>query len=91
MSSPIDLIIEMITIVITNTIKTLVNILGLLGEFMASLGFVSKFGPFPFLVSIIVLGVVLLFIGKFFLGSLKTIILLFICGFVILSVIFMLA
>ncbi len=91
MSSPIDLIIEMITLVLRNTINTLLNILGLLGEFLASLGFVSKFGPFPFLVSVLVLGVILFFLGKFFIGSLKTIVLLFIAGFVILSILFMLA
>ena len=91
MSSPIGLIIEMIVLILKNTISTLVNILGILGEFISSLGSVSSFGPLPFLISILLLGAVLLFLGKFFIGSIKTIILLFIAGFVILSVVFILA
>lgn len=91
MSSPIDLIIEMILLIINNTINTLLNIIGLFGEFLNSMGIVSGFGPFPFLLSVLILGVVLFFLGKFFIRSLKTIVLLFIAGFVILGIIFALA
>lgn len=91
MSSPIGLIIEMILLILKNTINTLVSILGILGEFLSSLGFVSGFGPLPFFISILLLGAVLFFLGKFFIGSIKTIVLLFIAGFVVLSIIFILA
>ncbi|MEE9323158.1 MAG: hypothetical protein V3U72_01310 [Candidatus Aenigmarchaeota archaeon] len=91
MSSPIGMILEMISIVIRNTINTLVSVLGVLGEFLASLGFASRFGPLPFLIAVFLLVGVLFFLGKFFISSLKTIVILFIAGFVILGIIFMLA
>ncbi len=88
MSSPIDLILEMISLVIENVINTLVNIFGLFGEFLHSLGFVSGSGPLPFLISVLILGVVLFFLGKFFIRSLKTVFFLFIVGIVILAILF---
>ena len=88
MDSPLGLIIEMISLIINNTISTLITIVNLFVEFLSSLGFVSSQGLLPFIVSVVILAGVLFFLGKFFIGSMKTIILLFIAGFVILMVIF---
>ncbi len=91
MSSPIGQILEMISLVITNTMNTLISILGMFGELLKSLGFAGSFGPAPFLLSVVILGVVLVLLGKFFISSLKTVVLLFVAGFVILGLIFALA
>ena len=91
MSSPVGLIIEMITLIIQNTVNTLITVISLFSQFLGSLGFASSFGPLPFIISVLILGAVLFFLGKFVAGSLKTIILLFIAGFVILLMVFSLA
>jgi hypothetical protein len=88
MSSPLGLILEMISLVISNTINTLVNILELFTDLLHSLGFVSGSGPLAFLIAVLILGVLLFFLAKFFIGSLKTVALLFIAGLVILGILF---
>ncbi len=88
MESPIGLILEMLSLVIRNTLSTLISIFELLRELVHSLGFVGDFGALPFIISVIILGGVLFFAGKFFISSLKTIIMLFLAGFLILLAVF---
>jgi len=91
MSSAIDLIIEMITLVIQNTLGTLFSVFDVVRELFGTLAGVSAYGPLPFIVSILILGGVLFFVGKFFFSSLKMLILLFVIGLVVLGMIFMFA
>ena len=88
MSSVIELTLEMITLLLRNTINTLLNILEILRELFAALGVIGGSGLFPFIVSVLFLGGVLFFLGRFFFNSMKTILILFVVGFVILFILF---
>ena len=91
MSSPIGLILEIIVFLIGSTLGTLFDVMRLSGELLLSLINVSGFGTMALILSVLILTGVLFFLWKFFIGSLKTIILLFAAGCVILTIVFMLA
>lgn len=91
MDSPIGLILGIIKYIIEDAIETLLRVFKFLGDLLQSLGFVSGFGLLAFLISVLILGIVLMLVWKFIIGSLKTILLLFVAGLIILGIVFMLA
>ena len=86
MDAPLVIILEMVRVIFSNTIGTLVNLGGLFGSLTQSLAFISGMGALGFFVAAAVLGLVLFFLGKFFLKSWKLLAILFIAGLVILWV-----
>jgi len=71
---------------VLGTITTLFSLFGDLGE---SLGFISGFGLTGFIVAAIALVVVLFFLFKFVLKSMKMVIVLFIIGIILFALLFM--
>jgi hypothetical protein len=82
--SPLGLIIEMIFLIIGNAIQTLGSLFGLFLDLLESLGFISRIGGFwTFLISIVIICVVVFFLGKFFLGVGKQIMILLVIGIIL--------
>jgi hypothetical protein len=86
--APLTVIFEMVTMVLQNTVSTLFNLFGMMGNLSSSLFFIGNTGILGLSVAIIVMVVVLFFVGKFVLKSGKLIIILFIIGFLLLMVMF---
>ena len=84
MDAPLAILFEMIRLVFSNTVGTLLNLVSLFGNLLGSLGAISAFGALGFLVAALVFGLVIFFLGRFFLGSWKLLAVLFIAGMVIL-------
>ncbi len=82
----IYVILEMISLMIENSIGTLLSLLGLSGDLMTSLSFVSQnggmFGLFVVFGLIFIIGFFLL---KFFMGSVKTVFMLIFAGVLIVA------
>jgi len=86
--SPLLIILNMIILVITNTIGTVVKLFAYFFDLLKSLGFVSTIGgPFVFLLSVVIIGLVGFFLLKFIFGAGKGIILLIIVGIILLWII----
>lgn len=83
MDAPLAIILEMVRTVLVNTINTLGSLFGLFGSLLGSLVGIGGTGGVGFVVAILVLALVLFFLGKFILGSWKTIAILFIVGLII--------
>ncbi len=83
---PLFVILDMIQLVIGNAISTLIELLGLVGRLLSSLLLVSAVGGMLGIVlAAIILGVVGFFLVKFFMGSMKTIIVLVSVVFLIIA------
>jgi hypothetical protein len=83
MDAPLAIILEMIKVIFNNTIGTLLNLGGLFGSLSQSLGAVGSVNPAGFIFAVVILGLVILFLGKFFLRSWKLLAIMFIIGFVV--------
>lgn len=89
MGSVIGNLLEIIMLVVSNTMQTLSALISLLKKLTASFIMVSSTGWIGFFVSVAVLVVVLFFLTKFFFKSIKTVIILFVAAVILLLVIFM--
>lgn len=77
MASTLSVILEMLNLVISNTLETFVGIIGLFGKLLASLGLVAEVGgPLGFGVSLIIIAAISYFIAKIFFGGSKRLLLL---------------
>lgn len=83
MEAPLAVILEMVKVVLSNTLGTLSSLFQLFGSLSRSLSAIGGMGPLGFAVAALVLGLVLFFLFKFFLRSWKLIILLFVAGLVV--------
>jgi len=83
MASPMEIILEMIMLVFSNTSRTIGSLFSLFGSLLQSLIFISSLGTLGFVVAALVLGVVLYFLGRFFMGSWKLLAGLFVAGLVV--------
>ncbi len=73
-ASPIGIILDMVILVIDNTIGTILSIFGLFGDLLASMmGVSSAGGTLGIVLFFVVLGLVGFFVFKLFVGALKTI------------------
>ena len=90
MDSPVSLITGIIAYLIKSGLETLVEVLGFLGKFVHSLLPAGGLGLVPFLMAALVLGIVMILAWKFFVGSVKIIMLLVIAGLATLLVLSML-
>lgn len=87
--SPMGTILEMVQLLISNTIGTLMGVGKLFAQLVNQLGFVSiTAGTGGFILSVIILGVVIFFLGKFILSSGKALVILFALGFIALFLMF---
>jgi hypothetical protein len=86
MESPFGIILEMVRLVFGNTLQTLGGLVNLFGSLTQSLAFISSMGILGFFLAATVLAVVLYFLGKFFLGSWKILLGLFLVGIVLIWV-----
>lgn len=84
MAAPLDIILQMIIVVFSNTFGTLLSLFGLFGNLTESLAFVSSLGPLGLVVAALVLAVVLYFLGRFFIKSWKLLVILFVVGLLLL-------
>ena len=74
---PLFVILEMIQLVLGNAVSTLVDLFGIAARLLGSLLLVSAAGgTLGFVLAVIVLAIAGFFLAKFFIGSVKTIILL---------------
>jgi hypothetical protein len=80
MDAPLAIILEMVRVVLSNTLGTLTSLFQLFVQLSGSLGLIAGLGPAGLALAAIVLGGVLFFLGKFFLKSWKIIVILFIAG-----------
>jgi hypothetical protein len=83
MDAPVAIILEMLKTVLSNTIGTLVSLFQLFGNLSQSLAFIGSTGPLGFAVAVLVLGIVLFFLGKFFLKSWKLLAIIFIISIIL--------
>ncbi len=83
MDAPLAIILEMVKVILSNTISTLVSLFQLFGNLSQTLAFIGSMGPLGFALAALVLGLVLLFLGKFLLRSWKLLAILFIIGLVL--------
>ena len=86
--SPLAVIFEMVVTVLQNSVSTLQSLFGMSGELFTSVGFMGSINPLGLVLGAIILVVVLFFLGKFVLKSIKFIIILFIIGLILLFVLF---
>ena len=86
--APLQVISDMVFTVLQNTISTLLVLVRHTGSLFESLGFVSSSGMLGFIIAIVILGLVLFFLTRFFLKSGKLIIVLFALGLVLLFLLF---
>jgi hypothetical protein len=86
MASPIEIILEMIMLVFGNTAGTMGSLFSLFGSLLQSLVLISSLGTLGFLVAAAVLGIVLYFLGRFFLSSWKLLAGLFVAGLLVIWV-----
>ncbi len=86
MDSPLGIILEMIRLIFGNTISTLGGLVNLFGNLAQSMAIISSMGILGFFLAATVLVVVLYFLGKFFLGSWKILLGLFLVGIVLIWV-----
>ena len=89
--SPLTIILEMIVVVIAGTINTFGEIGEKLGELFYSLEFISGFGALGLFLAIVIMGLVLFFMIKFFAKSGKMLIPFFIVGVILLWILFLAA
>ncbi len=82
MDAPLAIILEMVKVVLSNTLGTLFSLFQLFGNLSQSLAFIGGMGPLGLAVAALVLGLVLFFLGKFLLRSWKLIAILFAIGLV---------
>lgn len=81
---PLFVILEMIQLVLANAITTLMDLFGLAGRLLGSLLLVSAVGgTLGMVLAVITIGIVGFFLVKFFMGSMKTIIVLIFAVFLI--------
>ena len=90
MASAIELILQMLTTLIGNTISTLLSLLGTSSELGGELGRVGGSGLGGFIVAAAVFLAVLFLLGKFIISSGKLLAVLFGIGIIILFLLFML-
>lgn len=82
---PLIIILRMILVVIENALGTMLSLFGMLGQLLGSLFVVAGVGgTLGIFLAFVILALVVFFIAKFFFGSVKTVILLVIAGFLIL-------
>ena len=86
--SPLNVIFNMVVTVLQNTVSTLQSLFGMSGDLANSVGFMSSINPLGLVLGVIVLVVVLFFVGKFVLKSIKFIAILFIIGLILLFILF---
>jgi hypothetical protein len=87
--SVIGIVAEMVFTILQSAVDAIMSIGGLLARLLGTLGWVSGTGTTGFLVSVAVLGLILFFVGKFVLRSLKTIMILLVIGAALLAVLFL--
>lgn len=86
--SVLMIILQIIQMLIYNSLTTLGQLLTLVEQLLAQLGFVSQAGgPLGLAVALAVLAVVAVFLGRYVIGLGKSIIILFIAGVAIAAVI----
>jgi hypothetical protein len=82
---PLIIILDMIMLVIQNVLGTLSSLMGMLGELLGSLFVVAGVGgTLGIFLAFIIIALVGFFLAKFFFGSVKTVLLLIVVGFLIL-------
>ena len=87
--SPFGVLIEMIFLLLENTIGTIQSLFVLFQEFFGGMMGISEAGGMgTFIFSIIIIGLVVFFLAKFFFKSAKTILLLIVVGIVMVAVLF---
>ena len=83
-SSPVSIILEMVTLLIRDILNTFQGIFRLFGSLLESLGIVTaEGGTIGFLASLLILGVVGFFLARFLFGGAFRLILLFVVGIVL--------
>jgi hypothetical protein len=80
---------EMAALIIQNTASTLVSLLVLFGQFMASLGIVMGSGFGGFVLGLMILGIVCFLLAKFVFSSGRTILVMLVAGIVLLFLIYL--
>jgi hypothetical protein len=81
---PLFVILDMIQLVLGNAVSTLIDLFGMAGRLLGSLLLVSAVGgTLGIVLAVIVLAVAGFFLAKFFMGSMRTIILLIVSVFLI--------
>ncbi len=84
------MLLEMIFVLLDNTIGTLQSLFVLFQDFFGGMMGISEIGGMPtFIFSVIIIGLVVFFLAKFFFKSAKTILLLIVVGIVMVAVLFM--
>ncbi len=86
--APLTVIFEMVVMVFQNAVSTIFGLFGMMGNLSQSLSFISGTGSLGLILAVVVMAVVLFFVGKFVLKSGKLIIILFIIGLVMLTLMF---
>jgi len=82
---PLIIILKMIMVVMENVLGTMLSLLGMMGQLLGSLFVVSAVGgTLGIFLAFAILSIVGFFLTKFFFGSVKTVIVLIIAGFLIL-------
>jgi len=83
-------LLDMILLIFSNTLKTVIDLIGLFGEFVGELVTTSVLGGFwGLLIAVIIIVIVVVLLGKFIFGAGKTIIVVSIIGLIILYLILM--
>ncbi len=83
---PLFIILEMIQLLLENVLGTMLSLFGLLGELLGSLLVVIGVGgTLGLFLAVAILAVVGFFMAKFFFGSMKTVALLVMAGFLIIA------
>jgi hypothetical protein len=86
---PVFVILDMIALVIRNTLNTIFSLFGLSGDLLSSLSLVSAAGGgLGLIIVLVILAAVGFFIVKFLFGSMKTVSLLILAGLAILAFLF---
>ncbi|MBN2042352.1 MAG: hypothetical protein JW754_00940 [Candidatus Aenigmarchaeota archaeon] len=90
MASPLSVLIDMIFLLLDNTIGTIQSLFVLFQEFFGGLMGISEAGGMPtFIFSVVIIGLVVFFLAKFFFKSAKTILLLVVVGIAMIAVLFL--
>jgi hypothetical protein len=86
---PIYVIMDMVTLLLGNTVKTIFSLMGLSGDLLSSLSaVVGAGGGLGLVIVLVVLGLVGFFVVKFLLGSMKTVAFLVLATLAILAFMF---
>ena len=86
--APLNILFEMIVLVMSNVIGTMLKLLGMFGQLVGSLlQVIGVGGGLGLVIGLVILGLVVYFLAKFFFGSMKTVIILAAAGVIVLFLI----